>query len=101
MAYSDQLYRKRSQYIAAYNQASATADNISQTISTLSKMISNSGQCYYVNDTDVGGNHLRNLYDSLVYTYNFIVQSALPQTKNIINYYTNAYNEQVRRENER
>lgn len=101
MAYSDQLYRKRSQYIAAYNQASNTADNLSQVIKTVGKMMGNTGQCYYVNDTDIGRNHLQSEYDALVRMYNFIVQTVLPQTKSIINNYTNAYRDQLRKENEK
>ena len=100
MASSDQLKRRRNQYITAYNRANTTADNIYQATKTISKMLSNTKACYVVNDSDIGGSHLQGVYDTLVADYNYIVKTVLPQTKSIINYYTNAYYEQLRVEQE-
>ena len=98
MKESDVLKQKRNQYISAYNQAALTAEQIYQALKTISTMIDESKACYTINESDVGGKYLKQVYDSLSGEYDYVVQTVLPQTKGIINSLTNDINNQILKE---
>ena len=95
MAYSDELIRKKNEYETAYNQVLTVADKLLDTINELNSMVGEADY-YFVNDINICGNYLSNVSDNLNNYYNYITQTVIPSTVDIINQYVDAINEQLR-----